>query len=159
MLPFHEAALFWSTSLNNMIHLSVLKSRLELRRSAVAQMALQRRREGGRERGRGGGDGKEKRAVIPNWLGGVIGERLPLCMQKSLIFLFSPVWQLKRLEMTLSISQARIGDIYISSQLLTRRHGGVSLTNAHARSPVFSIEKCAQALFDSRNSPSGLASE
>lgn len=112
MLPFHEAALFWSTSLNNMIPLPVLKSRLELRRSAVAQMALQRRGEGGQERGRGGGDGKEKRAVIPNWLTGVIGERLPQCMQKSLIFLCSLVWQLKRLEMTLSISQAHIGDIY-----------------------------------------------
>lgn len=59
---------------------------------------------------RGGDDGK--RAVIPHWPGEVIGECLPQCMQKSLIFLCSLVWQLKRLEMTLSISQAHIGDIY-----------------------------------------------
>lgn len=60
----------------------------------------------------GGMMGKKKRAVSPNWLGEVIEERLPQCMQKSLIFLCSLVWQLKRLEMTLSISQAHIGDIY-----------------------------------------------
>lgn len=91
MLPFHEAALFWSTSLNNMIHLSVLKSWLELRCSAVAPICKRvkwRCSHAGRV---DGGVGKEKRAVIPNWLGGVIGERLPQCIQKSLIFLCSLV--------------------------------------------------------------------
>lgn len=47
----------------------------------------------------------------PDWLWEVIEERPPQCVQRSLIFLCSLVWQLKRLEMTLSISQAHIGDI------------------------------------------------
>lgn len=99
-----------------------------------------------------GGDGKEKRALIPNWLEEVIGERLPQCMQKSLIFLCSLVWQLKRLEMTLSISQARIGNIYKLPIADTQARRGVAHECA-------CIEKCAKAIFDSRTSPSGSASE
>lgn len=47
----------------------------------------------------------------PDWLSEVIEERPPQCVRRSLIFRCSLVWQLKRLEMTLSISQAHIGDI------------------------------------------------
>lgn len=57
-------------------------------------------------------DGEEKaRAVDPDWLWKVIEDCPPQCVQRSLIFLCSLVWRLKRLEMTLSVSQAHKGDI------------------------------------------------
>lgn len=84
-----------------------------------------------------GDDGKEKKKKTPvslNWLGEVIEERLPQCMQKSLIFLFSMVWQLNRLEMTLSISQARKGDTLKLTIIATQ--GFCSQTHIRARPPA-----------------------
>lgn len=94
-----------------------------------------------------GDDGKEKKKtpVSLNWLGEVIEERLPQCMQKSLIFLFSMVWQLNRLEMTQSISQARIGDTL--KLTIADTHRFCSQLHMHARPPVFCWEKFCKRHF------------
>lgn len=100
-------------------------------------------------------DGKEKKISL-NWLGEVIEERLPQCTQKSLIFLCSLVWQLNKLEMTLSISQARIGDTYKLTIADTR--GFRSQMHTHAR-PSFALRNYSNAIFDNGNPPSGSAPE
>lgn len=98
--------------------------------------------------------GKKKRSV--NCLGEVIEERLPQCMQKNLIFLCSLVLQLNRLEMTLSISQARIGDTF--QLTIADTQGFRSQMHMHAH-PSFALRNSANAIFDSGNSPSDSAPE
>lgn len=101
----------------------------------------------GRVKGRGGWWEREKKntPVSLNWLGEVIEEGLPQSMQKSLIFLFSMVWQLNRLEMTLSFSQARIGDTL--KLTIADTHGFCSQMHMHARPPVFCWEKFCKTPF------------
>lgn len=152
---FHEEIFFWSTSLNNMIRLSVFNSWIFTRLSYLQefQIALQGHGEGEGERWM---MGKKKGSVSLNWLGEVIEERLPQSMQKSLIFLCSLVWQLNRLKMTLSISQARIGDTY--KLTIADTQGFRSPMHMHAR-PSFAMRNFANAIFDSGNSPSSSAPE
>ncbi len=54
---------------------------------------------------------KKKKRWIPAVFGRLLRNVHHSACRRSLIFLCSLVWQLKRLKMTLSISQARIGDI------------------------------------------------
>lgn len=99
-----------------------------------------------------GNDGKEKKNSESQLAGrDVIEERLPQCMQKNLIFFCSLVWQLNRLEMTLSISQAHIGDTY--KLTIADTQGFCSQMHMHAH-PSFAFRNSANAIFDNGNSPS-----
>lgn len=66
--------------------------------------------ERGKGRGRMMGKKKEK-PWVPAGFGVVIEEGLPQCSAEEFNIFCSLVWQLQRMEMTLNISQAHIGDI------------------------------------------------